>query len=283
MEAAFKTRYRMNPTRTQWSARWKKLDAELRRELRSAYDRIQQEMEFAWQVQARLLPQTFPLLNTLDYVARCIQARHVGGDYYDFLELRPGHVAFALADIAGKGLPGALLMANLQANLRSQHPLALQGLPHLLSLVNGLFYDNTDESSYATLFFADYDDATRTLRYANCGHLPPLLLRGASEKPTVERLTATGTVLGLFKDWECEVAEVQLHPGDTLFMYTDGITEATDDEGREFGECRLRAVLTENYHLSAPTLLQAVIDEAQQFRRGEQQDDVTLMVAQCHG
>jgi serine phosphatase RsbU (regulator of sigma subunit) len=201
--------------------------------------------------------------------------------------MRPGRVALVLADIAGKGLSGALLMANLQANLRSQYAMALENLRHLLISVNGLFYENTDESSYATLFFADYDDTTRRLRYVNCGHLPPLLLRAAqglsSGKPTVERLTATSTVLGLFKEWECDVAEVQLLPKDTLVMYTDGVTEATDAEEREFGEGRLLAILNEKCHFFAPALLQAVIEGVQQFRHGEQADDITLVVARCRG
>ena len=133
----------------------------------------------------------------------------MGGDYYDFLELRPGRLALVLADIAGKGVSGALLMANLQANLRSQYAMAVDDLPRLLASVNRLFYENTDDASYATLFFADYDDSSRKLRYANCGHLPPLLLRArgssqdqVSEAPKVEWLRSTCTVMGLFEAWQ---------------------------------------------------------------------------------
>ncbi len=191
--------------------------------------RVAQEMEFAKQVQARLFPQKLPPLETLEYTGGCIQARQVGGDYYDFLELRPGRLALVLADIAGKGVSGALLMANLQANLRSQYAMALDDLPRLLESVNHLFYENTSDSSYATLFFADYNDSSRRLRYVNCGHLPPLLLRAGDSlqdrsysQPAVEHLEPTCTVLGLFNQWECSVAEVQLTPGDTLVLYTDG-------------------------------------------------------------
>jgi sigma-B regulation protein RsbU (phosphoserine phosphatase) len=150
--------------------------------------RIAQEMEYAKQVQARLFPQKLPSMKTLQYAGGCIQARQVGGDYYDFLELRPGRLALVLADIAGKGISGALLMANLQANLRSQYAVALDDLPRLLKSVNQLFHENSSDSSYATLFFADYDDSSRRLRYVNCGHLPPLLLRADGQ---LERLTAT--------------------------------------------------------------------------------------------
>jgi serine phosphatase RsbU (regulator of sigma subunit) len=183
-------------------------------------------MEFARQVQTRLFPQKLPAMKTLEYTGACLQARKVGGDYYDFLELRPGRLALVLADIAGKGVSGALLMANLQANLRSQYAMAVDDLPQLLASVNRLFYESTDEASYATLFFADYDDSSRKLRYANCGHLPPLLRRACkgssqahiSEAAKVEWLRSTCTVMGLFEDWRCEIAEVRLAPGDTLVL-----------------------------------------------------------------
>ena len=154
-------------------------------------------------------------MKTLEYTGACIQARKVGGDYYDFLELRPGRLALVLADIAGKGVSGALLMANLQANLRSQYAMAVDDLPRLLASVNRLFYESTDDASYATLFFADYDDSTRKLRYANCGHLPPLccapakLAGSGSKAPKVEWLHSTCTVMGLFEAWQCEIAEVR--------------------------------------------------------------------------
>jgi phosphoserine phosphatase RsbU/P len=249
--------------------------------------RIAQEMEFARQVQARLFPQKLPAMKTLAYTGGCIQARKVGGDYYDFLELRPGRLALVLADIAGKGVSGALLMANLQANLRSQYAMAVDDLPRLLASVNRLFYESTDDASYATVFFADYDDSTRKLRYANCGHLPPLLLRShqtsqdqLSKAPTVERLRSTCTVMGLFEAWRCEIAEVELAPGDTLALYSDGITEATNADGEEFGESHLLDTLGSHSHLTVESLLQAVVGAVQQFSTGrEQQDDITAVIA----
>jgi len=249
--------------------------------------RISQEMEFARQVQARLFPQKLPAMKTLAYTGGCIQARKVGGDYYDFLELRPGRLALVLADIAGKGVSGALLMANLQANLRSQYAMAVDDLPRLLASVNRLFYESTDDASYATVFFADYDDSSRKLRYANCGHLPPLLLRACgssrdhvSEAPKVEWLRSTCTVMGLFEAWHCEIAEVRLAPGDTLALYTDGITEATNADGEEFGESHLLDTLGSHSHLPVESLLEAVVAAVQQFSTGsEQQDDITAVIA----
>jgi serine phosphatase RsbU (regulator of sigma subunit) len=263
--------------------------AEKMAERMEADRRTAQEMDIARQVQARLFPQKLPAMKTLEYTGGCIQARKVGGDYYDFLELRPGRLALVLADVAGKGVSGALLMANLQANLRSQYAMAVDDLPRLLASVNRLFYESTDDASYATLFFADYDDTSHKLRYANCGHLPPLLLRSGgsptdqvSGTPKIEWLRSTGTVMGLFEAWRCEVAEVQLTPFDTLVLYTDGITEATNSAGEEFGESHLLDTLRSHSHLPVRSLLQTVVGVVQQFS-GEQQDDITLVIARCLG
>jgi sigma-B regulation protein RsbU (phosphoserine phosphatase) len=248
--------------------------------------RVTREMEIAREVQARLFPQRLPAMKTLEYIGGCIPARAVGGDYYDFLELRQGHLALVLADIAGKGVSGALLMANLQANLRSQCAVAVDDLRGVLASVNHSFCENTGEASYATLFFADYDDASRRLRYANCGHLPPLLLSAggssqdrATGECKVARLDATCMVVGLFEEWRCEIAEVRLAPGDTLVLYTDGITEASSAEGEEFGESRLLDTLRCYCHLPVGPLLQKVVGAVQQFTAGEQQDDITLVIA----
>ncbi len=248
--------------------------------------RSTQELEFARQVQARLLPQKLPAMKTLEYIGGCVSARTVGGDYYDFLELRPGRLGMVLADIAGKGIAGALLMANLQANLRSQYAMAVEDLPRLLASVNRLFFQSTDQNSYATLFFADYDDATRRLRYANCGHLPGLLLHPSGdsrEPPAPTWLDSTCTVLGLFEELSIQVEEISLAPGDILALYTDGVTEAVDEHGEEFGEDRLVEALCGNNDRSAQQLLQAVFDAVGRFSPGEQQDDITLVIARCVG
>lgn len=198
--------------------------------------RAARDMEIAKQVQARLFPQKLPQLLTLEYAGRCTQARQVGGDYYDFLSLGAGRMGIVLADIAGKGIPGALLMANLQADIRSQCAIASQNLAQFLKSVNQSFYESTDEGSYATLFFGDYQDATRRLQFANCGHNPPFLVRANG---AAERLGVTATVLGLFEKWESCICEVQMAAGDVLVIYTDGITEANNSAGEEFGEARL--------------------------------------------
>ena len=236
------------------------------------------EMQIARDVQSRLFPQSMPLLTTLDYAGSCIQARQVGGDYYDFLDLGSSHVAFVLADISGKGIAGALLMANLQANLRGRSALALDNLPHLLKSVNQLFYENTPEDRYATLFLAIYHDASRRLTYANCGQNPPLVFHPDG---SVERLPATATVIGLSPDWHCTTQTITLIAGDVLVIYTDGVTEANDAEGNEFGEARLRETVCRNLQRPPAALLTAIQDAVQKFSAGEQFDDLTLVVARA--
>jgi len=257
-------------------------------ERRDAY-----ELEIARQVQARLFPQSLPAMRSLDYAGICIQARKVGGDYYDFLSLGhqslghkgPGHpglghqrLGLVIGDISGKGIAAALLMANLQANLRSQCAIVPEEPQELLQSVNRIFYQNTSESSYATLFFAEYDDRARRLRYANCGHLSALLLR---EDGSLERLESTCTVVGLFDEWDCWMGERRLFPGDAFALYTDGITEAFNPAGEEFGEQRLLEALHRHRDLPCPKMLAAIVQEVQQFSPQEQQDDITLIVAKC--
>ena len=238
--------------------------------------RVARDMEIAREVQSRLFPQFLPPLKTLQYTGTCIQARVVGGDYYDFLDLGTGRVGVVLADIAGKGIAAALLMANLQANLRSRFMVALEDPHQLLQSVNRLFVENTPEDSYATLFYADYDDANHCLRYANCGHNPPLLLRANGD---IERLGATATVLGLFSDWTCDVNKVCMNPGDVLVIYTDGVTEAPDQAGEEFGEARLVEIVRAHHQQPVKEILSVILNEVQQFSGVCQADDLTLVIA----
>ena len=257
-----------------------KRSLELRRqehaEKLEAERRAAQELEIARQVQARLFPQIQPELKTLEYAGICLQARQVGGDYFDFLNLGPQRLGLIIGDVSGKGIAAALLMANLQASLRSQSALAFDQPEALLRSVNRLFYDNTSDSAYASLLFADYDDVTRRLRYANCGHLSGLLLRSDGK---VERLESTSTLLGLFREWNCSICEQDLAPGDVLALYTDGITEARNERGEEFGEPYLIESLQQHRELSCQALLSAVVDGVRRFSPQEQHDDITAIIA----
>jgi serine phosphatase RsbU (regulator of sigma subunit)/catechol 2,3-dioxygenase-like lactoylglutathione lyase family enzyme len=253
-----------------------------------AENRAAREREFARTVQARLLPQASPLLHTLECAGTCIQAREVGGDYYDFLDLGREHVGLVIGDISGKGTAAALLMANLQAHLRSQcpaywsrpyTPFAVGQPQRLLRSVNQLFHQNTTDSTYATLFFAEYDDQSKLLRYANCGHLPGLVL---TRDGKLERLEPTCTVLGMFREWDCSVGERSLSGGDMVALFTDGIVEARNHGDEEFGETRLIEALLQNQHLSSQDSLAAVLDALGRFNPDrEQGDDVTLLFARC--
>ena len=243
-----------------------------------AEQRHAQEIEIAKQVQARLFPQIHPPAKTLEYAGICLQARQVGGDYFDFLDLGQRRLGLVIGDVSGKGMAAALLMANLQANLRSQCTIAVSHPELFLSSVNRLFYENTTDSAYASLFFAEYDDDTQRLRYANCGHLSGLILR---EDHACERLDSTGTLLGLFQNWESPIAECQLYPGDVLALYTDGITEACNEDGEEFGEDSLVERICRYRSESCEDALARITEEVRTRNPHEQQDDITLILAKC--
>jgi serine phosphatase RsbU (regulator of sigma subunit)/catechol 2,3-dioxygenase-like lactoylglutathione lyase family enzyme len=247
--------------------------ARLEAERQTAHD-----LAIAKQVQTRLFPQRQPLMRTLVYAGICHPARSVGGDYYDFLDLGSRRLGLVIADIAGKGIGAALLMANLQAALRSQSATAWEQPERFLRSVNQLLFENTAEGDYASLFFAEYDEGTRKMRYSNCGHPPALLLRGHDG---LERLEATCTVVGLFENWDCAMEERELTPGDDLLLYTDGVTEAVNSEGEEFGEERLLQAARRRRDLSLPELVADVADQARRFGPHEQSDDITLIAAKC--
>src|SRR5439155_24971771 len=227
-------------------------------------------------VQSKLLPEQPPSLLTLECAARCVQARAVGGDYYDFLELGPGRTGLVIADISGKGFPAALVMASLQASLRSRLAQDMLDLPRQLGYVNDLLYRTSESNRYATLFLGLYDDAGRRLVYANCGHNPPVVLRGDGG---VNRLLPTAPVVGLLEEWECTASEVQLERGDLLALFSDGITEAFSDAGEEFGETRLIDALRAHATLGVAALVDVVIGRVAEFSGTEQEDDMTLVVA----
>jgi serine phosphatase RsbU (regulator of sigma subunit) len=177
--------------------------------------RAAREMEIAREVQARLLPQAPPRLKTLDCAASCIQARAVGGDYYDFLDLGPNRAGLVLADVSGKGVHAALLVAHLQACLRTQSSMAPLEPVGMLQQVNQMLYRSTASEHFATLFFGIYDDVARELLYVNCGHNPPLWLR---HDGSVARLEPTATVIGAIDRWQGSACRARLEPGDLLVV-----------------------------------------------------------------
>ncbi len=236
--------------------------------------RKRSELEIAANVQQKLFPRKLRPMRTVDYAGQCLPAREVGGDYYDFLEITDHSLGFVLADVSGKGVPAALLMANLQASFRNQPPGALLRPSEVLATVNNHFFESTAAERFATLFFGIYDDGTRRIRYVNCAHVSPLVLRTSGK---VDKLDATATMLGAFQSWKCREASVDLGAGDTMLLYSDGVTEAGIEYGDEFGDERLEQVLRENASLSSSALVQKVIDEVSAFSGASRSDDVTVV------
>jgi serine phosphatase RsbU (regulator of sigma subunit) len=239
--------------------------------------RLDYEMELARQAQAQFLPRKFPDLRTLSCAGICLPAGRVGGDFYDFLTLPYQCIGLVVGDIAGKGIAAALQMANLQATLRSLCGHLSYDLRELIRTVSEMFSENTSDGGYATLFFGEYNDRNRLLRYANCGHPAPFILRGDN---TIKRLESTGLVLGLRDGWDGSIAEVTLERGDTLLVYSDGVTEATRDAFEEFGETRLIESVIKHSHLSVSELVQTVVATLSEFG-GKPEDDTTVVAARC--
>jgi sigma-B regulation protein RsbU (phosphoserine phosphatase) len=229
------------------------------------------DLELARRVQSRLLATTAKPLATLRAAGICRQAGAVGGDYFDFLDLGPGRLGLVLADISGKGIAAALLMAHLQASIRSLAWQAPQNLALLLRTLNLLFRESTAPEHFATLFFADYDDARRVLRWANCGHPAPLLERAGG---ALEQLDTTASILGVFEPFEVGVVETPLAPGDRLLIYSDGASEALED----LGNTRISQLFAA-YQGSPEEAPAALAERIDRITGGALPDDCTLIYA----
>ncbi|MFZ0981289.1 MAG: PP2C family protein-serine/threonine phosphatase, partial [Candidatus Acidiferrales bacterium] len=241
--------------------------------------RLEHEVSIAHEVQQQLFPSVFPSVPGLELAAICNPARVVSGDYYDFIQLDPTRVGIAVADISGKGIYAALLMASLQAALRSIALSDGQGCTaDVVSRVNAHLFRNTSEDRYATLFYAVYDSVAKTLTYTNAGHLAPLLVCGGSNE--VQPLEQGGTVVGLFENPGYTERTVEVTPGSLLVVFSDGITEPENVYGEEFGIQRLKAEVMRQRDLPVETLAKNVISAAEQWAgTPDQADDMTVVVA----
>jgi sigma-B regulation protein RsbU (phosphoserine phosphatase) len=236
----------------------------------------QSELEIARNVQQKLLPQALPRIRGLEFSALCMPAREVGGDYYDFFEVGDSRLVGVLADVSGKGVAAAMLMANLQACFRSQIDNGLKEPTELLRSINRLFHASTPAEQYVTLFYFEYEVASRHLRYVNCGHLAPVLLRADGK---LERLHATSTVLGLFPHCPCESGEIELRERDILAIFTDGVSEFTGRNGEEFGEDRFISLVQSARTLTPDAALRHIADQLAIERNGNDQfDDQTIVL-----
>jgi sigma-B regulation protein RsbU (phosphoserine phosphatase) len=251
-------------------------------------ERLESELEIAREVQSQLFPKNMPGLKTLMLTGVCNPARVVSGDYYDFMRFDTS-IAFAIGDVAGKGISAALLMASIQSTMRMQltagafsvagNGEAPQPLSTALmvSRLNKLLYANTSPEKYATFYFGLYDEATHNLTYTNAGHLQPILLR----KGVPELLEVTGTVVGAFPFSSYEEKTIQLSSGDVLVAYTDGMIEPENEYGEMFGEQRLTDLLSRNVDRDSPEIIARTMEAVTQWSgsAAELSDDMTMLVA----
>ena len=245
---------------------------------------LRRDIALASEVQRRLLPEAPPRAEGVEFAAASVPARRIGGDYYDFVELRDGRISIALADVSGKGVAAALIMSVVQASLRLISSEGDVPPPHLVARMNEFIYRSTPTSKYATFFYAQLDEQRR-LRYVNAGHNAPYLLRAGSRSttgsapPEIEELSTGGTVVGMFPEVKYEEATVELCPGDVLLAFTDGVPEAHNPENEEFGEERLQHLLRETAHLPANEISARLSDEMKDWiLDAEQYDDLTFIV-----
>jgi sigma-B regulation protein RsbU (phosphoserine phosphatase) len=233
-----------------------------------------EELKQAQDIQRGLLPQDIPQLPQFAIAGAWEPARAVGGDYYDVIRLSKDKLAICIADVAGKGVSAALLMANVQAAVRA---FASDIFPpsRVVAQINSVLYTNTAPEKFVTLFYGVLDARTRTLQYANAGHPRPLIIH-SSGKTT--RLENGGALLGVFPDWAYEDSVVELEPGDLLLLFTDGIIEATTPGGEEFGEDRLIAAVQVPNERSLEDLQSHVLGQIRSFCQSQMADDATLLM-----
>jgi sigma-B regulation protein RsbU (phosphoserine phosphatase) len=245
-------------------------------------ERLESELAIARDVQNQLFPKDVPFTRSLELKGVCNPARMVSGDYYDFMALPNDGLAFAIGDVAGKGISAALLMATIQSTMRTQlsaatgSPLEHLSAAKMVATLNRQLYATTSLEKYATFYFALYDEALHTLTYTNAGHLAPMLLHGND----LEMLDSTGTVVGAFPVAVYQEKTVRLEQGDVLLAYTDGIVEPENVYGEMFGEDRLKDLLLKYARADSAELIARTMEAVVQWTgEGELQDDMTMVVA----
>lgn len=239
-------------------------------------ERMEEELSIAKSIQEGLLPDPIPEVEGVDLAARTISSREVGGDYFDVAKTPDGNTILAIADVTGKGVPAALLMANLQSMLHVLLPVDIT-LAEATERINNLIFKNTPSDKFITFFWAKYLSTHNILRYVNAGHNPPLLLR--DNKDTFEELSTGGLLLGAMETMmPYEQADVQLNPNDLLISYTDGVNEAMDNDEEEFGTTRLKECILKNRNRSSEEILDAIVENVLEFSNQKLFDDLTLLI-----
>jgi serine phosphatase RsbU (regulator of sigma subunit) len=248
-------------------------------------EKVRRDIALATEVQKRLLPESPPQMTGSSIDAFTLAARSVGGDYYDFLQVGEHLLGIALADIAGKGIAAALIMAVVQASLRILASENNISLPELAAKMNRVLHRSTGASSYATFFYAQLDQGKRRLHYVNAGHNPPYLIRrlgddeNSSAPGPIEELAAGGTIIGMFPGASYEESVVDLNPGDILMAFTDGVTEALNPAQEEFGEQRLKELLWRVAKMPIRDMTATISKELRAWiGDAPQHDDITFIV-----
>ena len=237
--------------------------------------KLDEELELAKEIQKNLLPQTLPQFKNFEIAATNISSKQVGGDYYDIIKYDDKSFVIAIADVSGKGIPASLLMANIQAFLKTVCRQEMQ-IENATAIINDLLTENVTDGRFITLFWAMLNDEERSLQYVNAGHNPPLLVRDGK----ITKLQKGGMILGVMKSMGPYLTEkINLQAGDTLIMFTDGVTEAMDKNRNEYSDERLEHLATELYKKPAKEILSLIQSSVQEFTRGAvQSDDITVMI-----
>jgi sigma-B regulation protein RsbU (phosphoserine phosphatase) len=237
--------------------------------------KLEEELELAKEIQKNLLPQALPQFKNFEIAATNISSKQVGGDYYDIIRYDEKSFVIAIADVSGKGVPASLLMANIQAFLKTICRQNMQ-IENATAIINDLLTENVTDGRFITLFWAMLNDEERSLQYVNAGHNPPLLIRNGK----IIKLQKGGMILGVMKSTGPYLTEkINLQPGDTLIMFTDGVTEAMDKNRNEFSDERLEHLAIELHQKPAKEILSSIQSDVQKFTTGAvQSDDITIMI-----
>jgi len=257
-------------------ARLERRNLELQRMVQSGAARLEiheQELQRAREIQQSLLPKEIPQLPRIAVATAWRPARAVGGDYFDVLRLDGNRLAICIADVSGKGVPAALLMANVQASLRASVR-DLDSPARVCGIMNGMLCESIAANKFVTFFCGVFDGNSRVFRYCNAGHSYPILISAGA----AHTLDQGGAVLGVFPSWNYQDSSVDLKSGDRLLLFTDGITEAEDAQGEEFGTERVAAFGKAHAASSADDLTGRLLAQASDFCGAQFQDDATLVV-----
>lgn len=247
-----------------------------RDEYRSKLERKKKELEIAHQIQESFLPHKIPSIENYDLAAISLPALEVGGDFYDFIPISSHQIGLTIGDVSGKGVPAALFMAFSRTLLRAK-ACRNPGVGRMIEGVNRFINEEPHSNMFVTLFYGVLDGEKNTLTYVNAGHNPPFLFNG--KKNIFRKLITGGVVLGVIDEIELSEKVEHIEPGDLIVFYTDGVTEAEDEQKNQFREDRLEKIIKENYHLSSKKLIEKITQEVSKFAKGaSQSDDITLIV-----